>query len=84
MRSRLDQADFRHVEIMVTGGFTPDRIREFVAAEVRVNIFGVGAYIATAPSNTFAAEIQEIDGRPFARRGRIPGTRANPRLDRVI
>ena len=84
VRSRLDQADFRHVEIMVTGGFTPDRIREFVAAEVRVNIFGVGAYIATAPSNTFAAEIQEIDGRPFARRGRIPGTRANPRLDRVI
>ena len=84
VRSRLDQADFRHVEIMVTGGFTPDRIREFVAAEVRVNIFGVGAYIATAPSNTFAAEIQEIDGRPFARRGRIPGTTANPRLDRVI
>ena len=84
VRSRLDQADFRHVEIMVTGGFTPDRIREFVAAGGRVNIFGVGAYIATAPSNTFAAEIQEIDGRPFARRGRIPGVTANPRLDRVI
>ena len=84
VRSRLDQSDFRHVEIMVTGGFTPDRIREFVAAEARVNIFGVGAYIATAPSNTFAAEIHEIDGRPFARRGRIPGVTANPRLDRVI
>lgn len=84
VRSRLDQSDFRHVEIMVTGGFTPERIREFVAAEARVNIFGVGAYIATAPSNTFAAEIQEIDGRPFARRGRIPGVTANPRLDRVI
>ena len=84
VRSRLDQADFRHVEIMVTGGFNPDRVREFVAAEVRVNIFGVGAYIATAPSNTFSTEIQEIDGRPFARRGRIPGVTANPRLDRVI
>ena len=84
VRSRLDQADFRHVEIMVTGGFTPNRVREFVAAEVRVNIFGVGAYIATAPSNTFSTEIQEIDGRPFARRGRIPGVTANPRLDRVI
>ncbi len=84
VRTRLDQSDFRHVEIMVTGGFTPDRIRKFVAAEARVNIFGVGAYIATAPSNTFAAEIHEIDGRPFARRGRIPGVTANPRLDRVI
>ena len=84
VRSRLDQADFRHVEIMVTGGFTPNRVREFVAAEVRVNIFGVGAYIATAPANTFSTEIQEIDGRPFARRGRIPGVTANPRLDRVI
>ena len=84
VRSRLDQSDFRHVEIMVTGGFNPDRISEFVAAEAKVNIFGVGAYIATAPSNTYAAEIQEIDGRPFARRGRIPGVTANPRLDRVI
>ena len=84
VRIRLDQSDFRHVEIMVTGGFTPDRIREFVAAEAQVNIFGVGAYVATASSNTFSAEIQEIDGRPFARRGRIPGVTANPRLDRVI
>ncbi len=84
VRSRLDQAGFRHVEIMVTGGFTPDRIREFVSAETPVNTFGVGSYIARSPSNTFAADIQEVDGRPFARRGRIPGVTPNPRLARVM
>ena len=29
VRARLDMAGFRHVEIFVSGGFNPDRIREF-------------------------------------------------------
>ena len=84
VRSRLDQAGFRHVEIMVSGGFTPDRIREFVESEASVNIFGVGSYIASSPSNPFTSNIQEVDGRPLAKRGRIPGVTANPRLGRVM
>lgn len=84
VRARLDLAGFRHVEIMVSGGFTADRIREFVESEAPVNSFGVGSYIAAAKPNPFDSDIHEIDGRPLAKRGRIPGISPNPRLDRVM
>ena len=84
VRARLDQADFRHVEIMVSGGFTAERIRMFVESGAPVNAFGVGAYLAGSPSNPFTADIREIDDRPIAKRGRIPGITSNPRLDRVM
>ena len=84
VRARLDQAGYRHVEIMVTGGLTPERIRRFVEADAPVTSYGVGSYIAGSPINPFRADIHEIDGRPIAKRGRIPGVTPNPRLDRVM
>src|SRR5438552_4905979 len=33
VRARLDQAGFRHVRVVVSGGLNPDRIRHFKAAE---------------------------------------------------
>ena len=84
VRVRLDQAGFRHVEIMVSGGFTPARIRHFVEVGAPVNGYGVGAYIAAASPNPFTADVHEMDGRPVAKRGRIPGLTPNPRLDRVL
>ena len=83
-RSRLDQAGFRHVEIVVSGGFTPERIKEFVEQEAPVNSFGVGSYISGASPNDFTADIHEIDGRPIAKRGRVPGITPSPRLDRIM
>jgi len=83
-RIRLDQAGFRHVEIFVSGGFTAQRIREFVEAEAPVNGFGVGSYISGTPPNDFTADIHEIDGRPIAKRGRTPGVTPSLRLDRVM
>ena len=84
VRSRLDLAGFRHVEIYVSGGFNPERIREFVDASAPVDRFIVGTYISNAKPNNFTADIHEVDGSPIAKRGRIPGITANPRLDRVI
>lgn len=84
VRSRLDLGGFTHVEIMVSGGFSPDRIRAFVAADAPVNSFGVGTYISSASPNPYTADIHEIEGRPLAKRGRIPGITPNPRLDRVM
>ncbi len=84
VRVRLDLAGFRHVEIFVSGGFTPERIKAFVESETPVNGFGVGLHISSAPPNTFTADIHEIDGEPIAKRGRIPGITTNPRLDRVM
>lgn len=84
VRSRLDQAGFSHVDIHVTGGITPVRIREFVDAQAPVGVFGVGAYIATARANSFTGDIHEIEGKPTAKRGRIPGQTRNARLARVL
>ena len=84
VRARLDLAGFRHVEIMVSGGFTPERIRQLVEGGAPVNTFGVGAYIASSPPNPIVADIREVDGRPVAKKGRIPGITSNPRLDRVM
>ncbi len=83
-RARLDLAGFQHVKLFVSGGVTPERIRGFLAQEAPVDSFGVGSYISGASPIDFTADIKEIEGRPVAKRGRIPGTIANPRLRRVI
>ena len=84
VRARLDLSGFRHVEILVSGGITPERISKFVESGAPVNSFGVGSYIASALSNPYTSDIHEIDGKPVAKRGRIPGVTPSPRLDRVI
>ena len=84
LRSRLDQAGFRHVEIFVSGAFTAERIGQFVEGNAPVNGFAVGSYISRARPNDFTADIHEIDGRPIAKRGRTPGITPSPRLDRVM
>ncbi len=38
---------------------------------------------ATA-TTTATADLKEIEGKPIAKRGRIPGATANPRLKRLI
>jgi len=84
VRARLDMAGFRHVEIIVSGGFTPDRIALLVEQGAPVSSFWVGSYISSAQPNDFTADIHEIDGKPVAKRGRTPGVTVNPRLDRVM
>ncbi len=84
LRARLDLNGFHHVEIFVSGGFTAEKINEFIARSTPVNGFGVGNYISNASPNDFTADIHEIDDQPVAKRGRIPGLTANPRLRRVV
>jgi nicotinate phosphoribosyltransferase len=84
IRARLDQGGYSHVDIFVSGGITPDRIREFVEASAPVSVFAVGYYIASARPISFTADIKEIDNRAIAKRGRIPGLASNPRLSQVL
>ncbi len=84
VRARLDQAGFTHVRIVVSGGIDPDRIRLFRAKGAPVDAFGVGSAISGAPPIDFTADIKEIEGRPVAKRGRIPGITPNPRLKRIM
>jgi len=81
IRYRLDLAGFRHVRIIASGGLYPDRIRELAAAGA--DSFGVGSYISHANPIDMTMDIKEIDGRPVAKRGRLPGRIDNPRLVRV-
>ena len=84
VRARLDLAGHKDVGIYVSGGLTAERIREFEAAKAPVDSYGVGMSIAAAPPIAFTADIKEIGGKPTAKRGRIPGIAANPRLRRVV
>lgn len=83
VRVRLDQAGFEHVKIVVSGGIDPARIQLFRERQAPVDAFGVGSAIAGAPPIDFTADIKEIERRPVAKRGRIPGLTHNPRLKRV-
>ncbi len=83
-RARLDQAGFQHVQLFVSGGVTPERIREFLSSRAPVDGFGVGSYITSAAPNDFTADLREVEGKPIAKRGRIPGITENPRLKRIM
>ena len=83
-RARLDQAAFGHVRLLVSGGVTPDRIRHFLSSGAPVDGFGVGSYITSAQPNDFTADLKQVEGKPIAKRGRIPGITENPRLKRLV
>jgi nicotinate phosphoribosyltransferase len=84
VRAHLDLAGFKEVTIFVSGGLDPERIRYFLENGAPVDGFGVGSYISGARPIDFTADLHEIEGRPIAKRGRLPGVTPNPRLKRVM
>ena len=82
VRARLDQAGFGHVKLVVSGGVDPGRIAYYKANQAPVDAYGIGSAISGASPIDFTADIKEIEGRPVAKRGRIPGITPNPRLIR--
>lgn len=82
LRARLDQAGYRHVKIFASGGLTPERMSELRAAGV--DAFGVGSYISAAAPIDMTMDLKEVDGKPIAKRGRIPGITDNPRLKKML
>lgn len=83
IRARLDQAGFPNVKIVVSGGMDLERIRLFCAVQAPVDAFGVGSAISAAPPIDFTGDLKEVNGKPIAKRGRIPGITINPRLKEV-
>jgi nicotinate phosphoribosyltransferase len=55
----------------------------FRDAGAPVDSYAVGSYISGATPIDFTGDIKEIDGRPIAKRGRIPGRTDSPRLREV-
>lgn len=81
VRNALDAAGFDGVRIVVSGGFTAEKIRAFEAAGVPVDSYGVGSALIRG-ANDFTADVVMVDGRECAKQGRAP--MPNPRLERVV
>jgi len=80
VRARLNQAGYAHVSIVVSGGITAEKMPAL--AEAGADAFGVGSFISGARPIDMTMDIKEIEGKPVAKRGRIPGITDNPRLVR--
>jgi nicotinate phosphoribosyltransferase len=80
VRRALDQAGHRGVKIVVSGGFTVEKIREFERDAVPVDGYGVGSSLFQGKYD-FTADVVLLDGRPCAKVGRE--FRPNPRLEQV-
>jgi nicotinate phosphoribosyltransferase len=80
VRSALDDAGFAEVKIVVSGGFTVDRIERFEALGVPVDAYGVGSSLIRG-QNDFTSDVVMVDGRPCAKAGRT--FKPNPRMERV-
>jgi nicotinate phosphoribosyltransferase len=80
VRTALDAEGFGRVKIVVSGGFTVERIREFEARGAPVDSYGVGSSLLRG-ANDFTADAVLTDGKPSAKVGRrlVP----NERLERV-
>ena len=80
VRDALDREGFRHVKIVVSGGFDADKIRRFKEAGAPVDSYGVGSALVRG-SYDFTADIVLVEGSPSAKTGRWH--RPNPRMDIV-
>jgi nicotinate phosphoribosyltransferase len=80
VRSGLDAEGFGHVRIVVSGGFTAERIAAFEAAGVPADAYGVGSSLLRGAAD-FTADVVQVEGAPCAKVGRA--FRPNPRLELV-
>ena len=80
VREALDREGFKHVKIVVSGGFNVEKIRQFEEQEVPVDIYGVGSSLFQGRFD-FTADVVRVEGKPCAKVGRA--YRPNPRLERV-
>ena len=80
VRTALDGRGFESVRIVVSGGFTADKIRAFEGAGVPADVYGVGSSLLRG-SNDFTADIVRVEARAVAKVGRRE--HPNPRLEAV-
>ena len=69
-RWTLDLAGYKHVKIYVSGGLDEEEVRRLNDV---ADGFGVGTSIAFPRSIDLAMDIVEVEGKPFSKRGKLPG-----------
>src|SRR5690625_1248451 len=80
LRKALDEEGFDFVNIMVSGGFTEERIKTFEKADVPVDMYGVGGSLLKINIG-FTGDNVLLNGQSAAKEGRR--YRPNPRLEKV-
>jgi nicotinate phosphoribosyltransferase len=80
VRAALDREGFRRVQIVVSGGFTVEKIRAFEEEGAPVDAYGVGSSLYQGRFD-FTADVVLVEGKPCGKVGRA--YRPNPRLERV-
>ena len=80
VRDALDREGFHDVSIVVSGGFSVDKIRHFEALRVPVDSYGVGSALVRG-SYDYTADVVRLEGEALAKVGRW--YRRNERLERV-
>jgi nicotinate phosphoribosyltransferase len=79
VRQALDDGGFGHVRVIVSGGFTAERIAAFEATRVPVDSYAVGSSLLKGSAD-YTADVVLREGRPCAKVGRVhrPSTRLQP------
>jgi nicotinate phosphoribosyltransferase len=80
VRDALDRAGHPGVRIVVSGGFSAEKIRDFEMLKVPVDAYGVGSSLFLGRFD-FTADVVQREGKPCAKVGRE--YRPNTRLERV-
>src|SRR5229473_523173 len=70
LREALDRNGYRHVRIVVSGGFDAEKIRHFEELGVPVDVYGVGSALVHGAGFDHTADIVRVQGRPLAKTGR--------------
>ncbi|MCP4136287.1 MAG: quinolinate phosphoribosyl transferase [bacterium] len=79
-RTALDREGFNNIKIIVSGGFSPEKITQFEEQKVPVDAYGVGSYLLGG-SYDYTADVVLLEGKPCAKAGRE--FKANSRLEKV-
>ncbi len=72
VRWELDLRGFKEVKLFASGGLDE---KEVIELKPIVDAFGVGTSISNAPVVDYSMDIMEIEGRPFAKRGKWGGAK---------
>jgi nicotinate phosphoribosyltransferase len=71
VRDALDAEGFDHVKIVVSGGFTVEKIRRFEETGVPVDAYGVGSSLFRGHGKyDFTADVVLVNGKPCGKVGR--------------
>jgi nicotinate phosphoribosyltransferase len=81
LRKALDDAHFKHVKIIASGGFNITKLQHFLEMKAPVDVYGVGASLLKV-SIGFTGDCVRLNQKPCAKAGR--SFQENTRLEDVI